>query len=71
MINGRFGSMRVDEPDGANKIQGAEARGEALHQVPSTMQGLQQTTGQILISTAQWGFLEICLLAYNRAVALK
>ena len=29
-------------PDGPNEIQSAEARGEALHQVPSTMQSLQQ-----------------------------
>ena len=30
------------KPDGTNEIQSAEARGEALHQVPSTMQRLQQ-----------------------------
>jgi hypothetical protein len=30
------------KPDGTNEIQSAEARGKALHQVPSTMQRLQQ-----------------------------
>lgn len=51
VINGRFVStrMRKYKPDGTNEIQSAEARGEALHQVPCTVQRLQQDN---LISTA-------------------
>lgn len=37
-----FVSAIIYKPDGTNEIQSAEARGEALHQVPSTMQRLQQ-----------------------------
>jgi hypothetical protein len=44
MINRRFVSTRIYKPDGTNEIQSAEACGEALHQVPSTMQRLQQVS---------------------------
>jgi hypothetical protein len=44
VINGRsvFVSTRMYKPDGTNEIQSAEARGEALHQVPSTVQRLKR-----------------------------
>jgi hypothetical protein len=38
-----YQSTRIYKPDGTDKVQSAEARGEALHQVPSAMQRLQQT----------------------------
>ena len=71
VINGRFASARLYKPDGANKIQSAEARGKALHQVPSTMQRLQRQDNFFKSALHSGRFLKICLLAYNRVVALK